>query len=219
MKSARRWATSFPQLIFASIVCIGALVRAAEDEHWAVSAIQAPHIGERSEKEIISAFVHRIADLTPQLVRSAGPPSTCRSCAIAQWFAGLARLGWRRALTSIDIPKTRLTSATCCRQPAPRTRRRWHELCPVVNLKLRRHQSGPDVERYCREGSIAEVAAYCETDVVNTYRVWLRYELFRGRLTENGLQASETDLSREYIQSRGEAKSHLAYVLVEEQKR
>jgi hypothetical protein len=53
---------------------------------------------------------------------------------------------------------------------------------------------------------------------VNTYRVWLRYELFRGRLNENGLQASETNLS-EYIQSRGEAKSHLAYVLVEEQKR
>ena len=47
---------------------------------------------------------------------------------------------------------------------------------------------GADVERYCREGRIAEVAAYCETDVVNTYRVWLRYELFRGRLTENGLQ-------------------------------
>ena len=25
---------------------------------------------------------------------------------------------------------------------------------------------------------ITEVADYCETDVVNTYRVWLRYELF-----------------------------------------
>jgi hypothetical protein len=24
---------------------------------------------------------------------------------------------------------------------------------------------------------ITEVADYCETDVVNTYRVWLRYEL------------------------------------------
>ena len=30
---------------------------------------------------------------------------------------------------------------------------------------------------------ITEVADYCETDVVNTYRVWLRYELFRGRLS------------------------------------
>jgi hypothetical protein len=94
-----------------------------------------------------------------------------------------------------------------------------HELCRVMGLPGKPDDmGGPDVERYCREGRLAEVAAYCETDVVNTYRVWLRYELFRGRLTENGLQASETNLS-EYIQSRGEAKSHLAYVLVEEQKR
>ena len=58
----------FPKLIYHSIVCIGALVAQRQDEHWAVSAVGAPHIGERSEKEIISAFVRRIADLTPQLV-------------------------------------------------------------------------------------------------------------------------------------------------------
>jgi predicted PolB exonuclease-like 3'-5' exonuclease len=59
-----------------------------------------------------------------------------------------------------------------------------HELCRVMGLPGKPDDmGGPDVERYCREGRIAEVAAYCETDVVNTYRVWLRYELFRGRLT------------------------------------
>lgn len=40
--------------------------------------------------------------------------------------------------------------------------------------------SGSEVEKYYREGRIREIADYCETDVVNTYRVWLRYELFRG---------------------------------------
>ena len=77
---------------------------------------------------------------------------------------------------------------------------------------------GADVERYCREGRVAEVASYCETDGVNTYRVWLRYELFRGRLTENGLQASEANLS-DYIRSRSDAKPHLAYVPVDEKKK
>jgi hypothetical protein len=33
--------------------------------------------------------------------------------------------------------------------------------------------------RYFREGKIKEIAEYCETDVVGTYQVWLRYELFR----------------------------------------
>jgi hypothetical protein len=71
--------------------------------------------------------------------------------------------------------------------------------------------AGGVVERYCREGRVAEVAAYCETDVVNTYRVRLRYELFRGRLTESGLQASEANLG-DYIPWHSNTKPPLAYV-------
>ena len=51
--------------------------------------------------------------------------------------------------------------------------------------------SGADVEQFYREGRIREIADYCETDVVNTYRVWLRYELFRGRLADAEFRASE----------------------------
>ena len=58
----------FPKLIYHSIVCIGALVAQRRDEHWEASAVGAPSVAERSEKEIISAFVNRIADLSPQLV-------------------------------------------------------------------------------------------------------------------------------------------------------
>jgi predicted PolB exonuclease-like 3'-5' exonuclease len=55
---------------------------------------------------------------------------------------------------------------------------------------------GGEVERYFREGKIKEIADYCETDVVGTYQVWLRYELFRGRLSESGHQASELRLAK-----------------------
>jgi predicted PolB exonuclease-like 3'-5' exonuclease len=58
----------FPKHIYHSIVCIGALVARADAGHWAVDALGAPHVGERTEKELISAFVDRIADLNPQLV-------------------------------------------------------------------------------------------------------------------------------------------------------
>jgi hypothetical protein len=51
---------------------------------------------------------------------------------------------------------------------------------------------------------------------VNTYKVWLRYELFRGRLTENGLRASEANLC-DYIRSHSGTKPHLVYLQVEEQ--
>jgi predicted PolB exonuclease-like 3'-5' exonuclease len=54
----------FPKLIYHSIVCIGALVAQRKEEHWAVSAVDVPNVAERSEKEIISAFVNRIAELS-----------------------------------------------------------------------------------------------------------------------------------------------------------
>jgi len=40
-------------------------------------------------------------------------------------------------------------------------------------------------------GQIEEVARYCESDVLNAYRVWLIYELFRGAITDRQLDWSE----------------------------
>jgi len=60
---------------------------------------------------------------------------------------------------------------------------------------------GSDVESYFREGKIQEIAAYCESDVVNTYRLWLRHELFRGRLDQSKYEASELHL-REFLEAR-----------------
>src|SRR6202521_251587 len=57
----------FPKHVFHSVVCIGALV-AHREERWVVDALGAPHCGDRSEKELIAAFVGRIAELSPQLV-------------------------------------------------------------------------------------------------------------------------------------------------------
>jgi hypothetical protein len=68
---------------------------------------------------------------------------------------------------------------------------------------------GGEVEKYFRDGRIQDIADYCESDVVNTYRVWLRYELFRGKLTNAAFQASEATLS-EFIEARSNTKPHLA---------
>ena len=69
--------------------------------------------------------------------------------------------------------------------------------------------SGADVEKYYVDGRIRDIAAYCESDVVNTYRVWPRYELFRGRLSNTDLAASEGRLA-DFIKARGNVKPHLA---------
>ena len=66
---------------------------------------------------------------------------------------------------------------------APHTKASLNELSKIMGMPGKPEGiDGTEVERYFLEGKIKEIADYCETDVVNTYRVWLRYELFRGRL-------------------------------------
>jgi 3'-5' exonuclease len=209
----------FPKLIFHSIVCIGALVAQRQEEWWSVSAVGAPSIGERPEKEIISAFVNRIADLAPQLVTFNGalfdlPVLRYRAMVCGVAAPGLAQRPYFNRYTEDAID---LCDVLACF--SSQNKPSLHELCRVLGLPGKPDDiGGADVEKFCREGRIAEVAAYCETDVVNTYRVWLRYELFRGRLTENGLRASEAELS-DYIRSHSGTKPHLTYLLIEEQQK
>jgi len=60
---------------------------------------------------------------------------------------------------------------------------------------------GSDVETYFRDGRIQEIASYCESDVVNTYRLWLRHELFRGGLDQLSYEESELRL-RAFLDAR-----------------
>jgi len=59
------------------------------------------------------------------------------------------------------------------------------------------------------DGHIREIGEYCESNVLNTYRVWLRYELFRGRLSDAEFEASEANLV-EFVKARGNTKPHLS---------
>ena len=72
--------------------------------------------------------------------------------------------------------------------------------------------TGAEVEKYYRDGHIQQIADYCESDVLNTYRVWLRYELFRGRLSEPDFQASEANLM-EFVKVRSNTKPHLTCLM------
>jgi 3'-5' exonuclease len=65
------------------------------------------------------------------------------------------------------------------------------------------------VEEMVLAGQIAEVARYCESDVLNTYRVWLVYQLFRGSITAQELDWSETQIC-DFVAKRKTANSHLS---------
>lgn len=58
--------------------------------------------------------------------------------------------------------------------------------------------SGDKVWHVYSEGNLAPIRDYCETDVLNTYLVYLRYQLVRGHLTEDNY-AAECRLVKETL--------------------
>jgi predicted PolB exonuclease-like 3'-5' exonuclease len=186
----------FPKHIYHSIVCIGALIAHQEDDYWCVDALGAPHIGERSEKELIASFVDRIAELNPQLVTFNGssfdlPVLRYRAMVHKVPAIGLSARPYFNRYTDDAMDLCDVLSSF-----ASQAKSTLHELCRVMGLPGKPDEiHGSEVEKYFHDGRIKEIADYCESDVVNTYRIWLRYELFRGKLTNAAFQASEANLS------------------------
>jgi 3'-5' exonuclease len=185
----------FPKHIYHSIICIGALVAHHEDGHWTVAALGAPHVGERSEKALISAFVDRIAELSPQLVTFNGssfdlPVLRYRAMVHGVAAPGLSSRPYFNRYTEDAVDLCDVLSSYNSQGKVT-----LHELCRVMGLPGKPDGiSGGEVEKFYLDGRIREIAEYCESDVVNTYRVWPRHELFRGRLSVSGFTASEANL-------------------------
>jgi predicted PolB exonuclease-like 3'-5' exonuclease len=200
----------FPKHIYHSIICIGALIAHKDTDHWVVDALGAPHVGERSERDLIAAFVDRIATLNPQLVTFNGssfdlPVLRYRAMVHKVPAIGLSARPYFHRYTDDAIDLCDVLSSV-----APGAKSTLHELCRVMGLPGKPDDiDGADVAQFYRDGRIREIADYCESDVVNTYRAWLRHELFQGNLTDAAFQASEIQLD-EFVQLRKNAKLRLS---------
>ncbi|MFT5702916.1 MAG: putative PolB exonuclease-like 3'-5' exonuclease [Rickettsiales bacterium] len=94
------------------------------------------------------------------------------------------------------------------------TRVKMNELCAVFGLPGKLGIDGSMVADYYDSKKLAEIRDYCETDVVNTYLLYLHYQHHNGSLsTENFLSAQE-DLSH-YLLTEGEERVHLKEFLDE----
>ena len=91
----------------------------------------------------------------------------------------------------------------------PGAKIKLHEICKIIGLPGKPSGiDGSDIEAMVQAGRIAEVAQYCESDVLNTYRLWLVYELFRGAITAEQLAYSETQAA-DFVRTRKSDNPHL----------
>ena len=83
---------------------------------------------------------------------------------------------------------------------------RLDEVATMLGLPGKMGMSGAQVWERFLKGDIAGIRDYCETDVLNTFLVYLRFELMRGRLTRDGYEL-ECELVRETLAR--EERAHL----------
>ena len=77
----------------------------------------------------------------------------------------------------------------------PRASAPLDEISQLMGFPGKIGMSGSKVWERFQAGKIAEIRAYCETDVVNTYLVYLRFQLMRG-LVDDARYERECELVR-----------------------
>jgi len=85
---------------------------------------------------------------------------------------------------------------------------RLNEVCASLGLPGKFGPSGGDVAGMYDDGRIGEIRAYCETDVLNTYLVYLRHQLHTGGIALDGYNRAVADLVTMLESGRGE-RPHL----------
>ena len=204
--------SGFPKHPLHKIVCIGALIASRQPEGWRVDALGAPHIGERNEAKLISDFVEKIGQLRPQLVTFNGhsfdlPVLRYRAMVNRLAAGGLQVRPYFNRYTDDALDLCDLLGSY-----VPGAKVKLDEVSKILGLAGKPEGvEGSRVEGMVLAGQIEEVARYCESDVLNTYRVWLVYELFRGSITGKELDWSEAQL-RDFVATRKSTNAHLCAV-------
>jgi predicted PolB exonuclease-like 3'-5' exonuclease len=201
--------SGFPKHPLHKIVCIGALVASRQPEGWRVDALGAPHAGERAEGELISAFVEKVGQLRPQLITFNGhsfdlPVLRYRAMVNRVPAGGLQVRSYFNRYTDDALDLCDVLGSY-----VPGAKVKLDEVSKILGLTGKPEGvDGGQVEAMVLAGQIEEVARYCESDVLNTYRVWLIYALFRGSITVQELDWSERQI-RDFVATRKSANPHL----------
>jgi predicted PolB exonuclease-like 3'-5' exonuclease len=203
----------FPKHPLHKIVCIGALVASRQPDGWRMDALGAPHINERTEADLIRSFAERVGQLRPQMVTWNGhafdlPVLRYRAMVNRISAAGLQVRQYFHRYTDDALDLCDVLGSY-----VPGGKVKLDEVSKILGLTGKPEGiDGSRVEEMVLAGQIEEVARYCESDVLNTYRVWLVYELFRGSITDKQLEWSEAQI-REFAASRKTANPHLCAAL------
>lgn len=214
MFSKRREQTGeseFLRLHFHRICAISVLLRQGDSvKVWSIGEL------ESDEADIIKRFYDGIEKYTPTLVSWNGggfdlPVLHYRAlkhgvAAPRYWDTGNddSSFKWNNYLSRFHSRHTDLMDVLAGYQV--RANAPLDEIAVMLGFPGKMGVSGADVWDEFQAGNLQGIRNYCETDVLNTYLIYLRFELIRGNLTKEAWD-KEQEILRKNLQD--EDKEHL----------
>lgn len=172
------------------VVAISAVLRTRDHlKVWSLGEPDSP------EKELIERFFDGIEKYTPTLVSWNGgsfdlPVLHYRAllhsvAAPRYWDTGEedTSFKWNNYLSRYHSRHTDLMDLLSLYQP--RAAAPLDEIATLLGFPGKLGMDGAQVWPRYLQGEIAAIRNYCETDVLNTYLIYLRFELIRGHLTHD----------------------------------
>lgn len=180
--------SSFLPLEQHRVVAISTLLRSGDQlQVWSVGTVDSP------EDDLVRRFFGGIDKLVPTLVSWNGSGFDLPVLHYRMLRHGIASptywetgerdrdFKWNNYLNRYHARHVDLMDVLSAYQG--RGRASLQNVSLLLGLPGKLGMSGEQVFEYWKAGRLAEVRAYCETDVLNTYLVWLRFELARGQLS------------------------------------
>lgn len=91
---------------------------------------------------------------------------------------------------------------------------KMNEVCACVNLPGKTGVDGSMVTDYFDQGRLGEIRNYCETDVINTFLLYLTYQHHTGTMSKDGFLNSRKELAG-FLQEKSAKKPYLGDFLGE----
>ena len=173
---------------------------------WSGTALKIWSLGEidSDEKNLLTHFFQGLDKYTPTLVSWNGtgfdlPVIHYRSLihgisAPSYWDTGdhNQQFRWNNYLNRYHYRHLDVMDVLAGYQP--RNSARLDEIATLIGCPGKMGMDGGDVWPSYQQGEIEKIRHYCETDVLNTFLIYLRFELCRGNLDNNHYEQTLTHL-------------------------
>jgi len=213
----------FPRQPFHKIVAVSFLAAEIEydgrQEHYFLKELRSGGSPDSPEHDLVGGFYQYIDRHHPRLVSYNGRGFDLPVLRHRAMVSGVSAGGFHDTTNKWENYTTRYAQDWHCDLQEALTDfgaasrgLKLNEVCAVLQFPGKFGVDGAQVAPLYDQGRIGEIRDYCETDVLNTYLVYLRYQLTRGRLSKDNYNRAVTDVIA-LIEAERDARPHLGAFL------